>query len=124
MKQHGKTERYDDTFYVASVGTCKGDSGGPAFVEEKPNHFVVTGSGNNFNQIYAGGADFPPTLTYYTSVCVQIFGRVNNSSSFLGLVSGGRGALGECGGINNPIHYVRFKKFTRWVIMNIQSKAR
>ena len=25
----------------------------------------------------------------------------------LGVVSGGRGELGECGGINNPIHYVR-----------------
>ena len=27
--------------------------------------------------------------------------------SVLGVVSGGRGALGECGGINNPVHYVR-----------------
>ena len=80
VKQHGETERYGDTSYVASVGTCQGDSGGPAFVEEKPNHFVVTGSGNNFNQIYAGGGRFSPTLTYYTSVCVQIFGRVNNFS--------------------------------------------
>ena len=24
-----------------------------------------------------------------------------------GLVSGGRGNLGKCGGINNPVHYVR-----------------
>ena len=24
-----------------------------------------------------------------------------------GLVSGGRGYLGNCGGINNPVHYVR-----------------
>ena len=24
------------------------------------------------------------------------------------MVSGGRGTLGECGGINNPIHYVRY----------------
>ena len=80
VKQHGETERYGDTSYVASVGTCQGDSGGPAFVEEKPNHFVVTGSGNNFNQSYAGGGRFSPTLTYYTSVCVQIFGRVNNFS--------------------------------------------
>ena len=128
MKQHGETERYGDTSYVASVGTCKGDSGGPAFVEEMPGHFVVTGSGNNFNQIYAGGQIVPhPHVLYecmYEYICVPIFGRVNNSSSFLGVVSGGRGVLGECGGINNPIHYVRFKRFTRWVIMNIQSKAR
>ena len=44
MKQDGETVRYGNTFYVASAGTCNGDSGGPAFVEEKPNHFVVTGS--------------------------------------------------------------------------------
>ena len=25
----------------------------------------------------------------------------------IGIVSGGRGALGKCGGINNPTHYVR-----------------
>ena len=48
MKQDGETVRYDDTFYVASVGTCRGDSGGPAFVEEKPNYFVVTGFSTNF----------------------------------------------------------------------------
>ena len=28
--------------YIASVGTCKGDSGGPVFVEEG-DRFVVTG---------------------------------------------------------------------------------
>ena len=26
-----------------------------------------------------------------------------------GLVSGGRGYLGKCGGINNPVHYVRLQ---------------
>ena len=71
-----------------------------------------------------GGGRFSPTLTYYTIVCVQIFGRVNNSSSFLGVVSGGRGFLGECGGINNPIHYVRVKRFTRWIVENIEHEAR
>ena len=90
MKQDSETVRYNDTFYVASAGTCKGDSGGPAFVEEKPNHFVVTGSS--------------------TSFC---------SFSFLGIVSGGRGNLGECGGINTVIHYVRLKKFTVWILKNI-----
>ena len=25
-----------------------------------------------------------------------------------GVVSGGRGDLGKCGGINNPVHYVRY----------------
>jgi len=36
-----------------------------------------------------------------------------------GVVSGGRGTLGECGGINNPIHYVRVKKLTAWIVRNI-----
>ena len=27
------------------------------------------------------------------------------------MVSGGRGTLGECGGINNPVHYVRYVFF-------------
>jgi len=33
----------------------------------------------------------------------------------LGAVSGGRGSLGECGGMNNPTHYVRVKAFDRWI---------
>ena len=28
------------------------------------------------------------------------------NNCMLGLVSGGRGTLGQCGGVNNPIHYV------------------
>jgi len=69
--------RYGSKKYVASVGTCKGDSGGPSFIKEG-GRYVVTG-----------------------------------------VVSGGRGTLGECGGINNPIHYVRVRSFTRWIIQNI-----
>ena len=35
------------------------------------------------------------------------------------MVSGGRGELGECGGINNPIHYVRLvlMSFCRHVLL-------
>jgi len=72
-----KEKRYGQDGYIASVGTCKGDSGGPAFVQEG-DRFVVTG-----------------------------------------VVSGGRGILGECGGVNNPIHYVRVKMFTDWIQLNI-----
>merc|ERR1719244_667801 len=36
-----------------------------------------------------------------------------------GVVSGGRGALSQCGGINNPIHYTRLKKFSSWIVKNI-----
>ena len=53
-----KTSRFGKTSYVASVGTCQvilksawdmntshmqGDSGGPSFVEESKDNFVVTG---------------------------------------------------------------------------------
>jgi len=36
-----------------------------------------------------------------------------------GVVSGGRGTLGKCGGINNPIHYVRVKRFLLWIVRNV-----
>ena len=56
--------------YVASVGACTGDSGGPLYMSEINakgiRQYIVTG-----------------------------------------IVSGGRGALKDCGGINNPVHYVR-----------------
>eukprot|EP00091_Calanus_sinicus_P002228 TRINITY_DN1226_c0_g1_i9.p1 TRINITY_DN1226_c0_g1~~TRINITY_DN1226_c0_g1_i9.p1 ORF type:complete len:512 (-),score=117.34 TRINITY_DN1226_c0_g1_i9:229-1764(-) len=66
--------------YIASPGTCSGDSGGPMYQEEKhwrygSKKYVVTGS-----------------------------------------VSGGRGELGYCGGIDNPVHYVRLKFFARWIV--------
>ena len=41
-----------------------------------------------------------------------------------GIVSGGRGKLGGCGGINNPVHYVRVKMFTQWIVGNIETEAR
>ena len=72
----------------------QGDSGGPSFVEESKGRYVVTGA------------------------------RFNKNPSFVGIVSGGRGTLGECGGINNPIHYVRVKRFTRWIVENIENDAR
>jgi len=33
----------------------------------------------------------------------------------LGVVSGGRGVLSNCGGLNNPTHYARVKKFGQWI---------
>ena len=72
----------------------QGDSGGPSFVEESKGRFVVTGV------------------------------RFNKDSSFVGIVSDGRGTLRECGGINNPTYYVRVKKFGRWIMENIESEAR
>ena len=72
----------------------QGDSGGPSFVEEIKGRFVLTG------------------------------GRSNKVICFAGVVSGGRGILGECGGINNPIHYVRVKKFNKWILGNLGKKER
>ena len=72
----------------------QGDSGGPSFVEESEGRYVVTGR------------------------------RSNKDFSFVGVVSGGRGVLGECGGINNPIHYVRVKRFTRWIVANLDREKR
>jgi len=78
--QEDTPERYGMTSYVASPGTCKGDSGGPVFVKDG-NNFVVTG-----------------------------------------LVSGGRGPLGFCGGINNPVHYARVKMFSNWILSHLDGK--
>jgi len=46
---------------------------------------------------------------------------VKDGSNFVvtGVVSGGRGVLGYCGGVNNPIHYVRVKMFTPWIQANM-----
>jgi len=41
-----------------------------------------------------------------------------------GVVSGGRGTLGECGGINNPVHYVRVKKLVMWIMRNLGKDKR
>ena len=41
---------------------------------------------------------------------------------FLGVVSGGRGMLGECGGINNPIHYIRYALLKARTVINTTIK--
>ena len=82
IENSGPVTRYGTDSYVASVGTCQGDSGGPVFVEEEKDRYVVTGE------------ELGVCFLYSHHPC-------------LGVVSGGRGELGECGGINNPIHYVR-----------------
>ena len=77
-----------------NTSPMQGDSGGPSFVEESKGRFVVTGA------------------------------RSKKDSSFVGIVSDGRGTLKECGGINNPTYYVRVKKFSRWIMENIESEER
>ena len=87
-KHYGIKEGLNEWGYVASAGTCSGDSGGPLYVSDS-DQSVVTG-----------------------------------------VVSGGRGDLASCGGINNPVHYVRYremslsavhkifrvKKFVLWIV--------
>jgi len=45
----------------------------------------------------------------------EVFGKKRHFV-VTGLVSGGRGRLGNCGGLNNPVHYVRLKKLVPWVM--------
>lgn len=52
-----------------------------------------------------------------------VFVQEDDHFVLLGVTSGGRGALGKCGGINNPVHYVRVRAFTRW-ILEIMGKER
>jgi len=82
IKNYGPVTRYGSTTYVASAGTCNGDSGGPVFVKDGDN-FVVTG-----------------------------------------VVSGGRGPKGKCGGINNPVHYARVKRFSTWLFHFVDKSSR
>jgi len=51
---------------------------------------------------------------------------VEEGSNFIltGVVSGGRGELGNCGGVNNPVHYVRVKKLTKWISINLGKEKR
>ena len=54
----------------------------------------------------------------------QVFDPIQQKTFFKGVVSGGRGTLGECGGVNNPIHYVRVRSLTRWIVDNIGHGSR
>ena len=53
VKSDGPVERYGSTSYVASVGTCNGDSGGPVFIQEGSN-FVLTGDGIGVGHVSRG----------------------------------------------------------------------
>jgi len=81
-KSQTPATRYGSSTYVASAGTCSGDSGGPVFVKDGYNHVVT------------------------------------------GVVSGGRGPQGLCGGVNNPVHYARVRSFTMWLYHFMDEKSR
>ena len=78
-------DRDRDEVYISSVGSCKGDSGGPVFVKSKLQSY-----GSNY--------------------------------VLLGLVSGSRSNISECGGINNPTLYIRIKALTNWIVKHVDKK--
>ena len=43
-------------------------------------------------------------------------------SVVLGLVSGGRGHIKQCGGVNNPTVYVRLKTLSPWILRHVDKK--
>merc|ERR1712226_975049 len=53
-----------------------------------------------------------------------VFQKEGDHFVVTGATSGGRGKLGECGGINNPVHYARVKHFTRWIVENMGKERR
>merc|ERR1712215_544919 len=83
--------------------------------------------GTKYRKVESNG----PAERYGTTHYVTSAGTCNGDSGgpvFLkegdkfvvtGATSGGRGKLGECGGINNPVHYARIKHFTRWIVENM-----
>ena len=40
----------------------------------------------------------------------------------LGLVSGGRSNIKQCGGVNNPTVYVRLKTLSSWILRHVKKK--
>jgi len=79
VKRYHYGEHLGFSGYVASAGTCSGDSGGPVYQVQKNRR--------------TGRAKYIVT----------------------GAVSGGRGKLGACGGINNPVHYTKIQAFVSWI---------
>jgi hypothetical protein len=65
----------ENSWFIRSTGSCKGDSGGPLYEELDGQTFVLLGS-----------------------------------------TSRGTGKLQNCGGIDNPTHYVRIKHFVPWIL--------
>ena len=45
----------------------------------------------------------------------NFFPSRENFFVILGVTSSGTSNIGHCGGINNPTHYTRVKKITKWI---------
>jgi len=87
----------------------------------------IKNGANNYKQIPRGSYRHKLELLKGSNIYVHAAGTCNGDSGgpvfiknqfdnkyvVLGTVSGGRG-LGDCGGMNNPSHYVRVSAFRRW----------
>jgi len=53
-----------------------------------------------------------------------VYVKEGDTDIVLGVVSGGRGPVQACGGVNNPTHYVRVKIFGAWIVDVLGSDAK
>jgi len=96
VKQISGIEKYGeqflerkDHFIIKGTGSCQGDSGGPLYVE------------------HSNVDDKAPNVHRVENKDVQYV--------VIGITSRGSGKLGNCGGADNPTHYVRVKDFIKWI---------
>ena len=95
LQRHHYGAKYSPGGYMASPGTCMGDSGGPLYIKTGPGRYVLTGKFDGFHY------DFLLSGSHIESFCWP-----RSDEVVQGIVSGGR-VMGDCGGINNPVHYTR-----------------
>ena len=95
LQRHHYGAKYSPGGYMASPGTCMGDSGGPLYLKTGPGRYVLTGKFDGFHY------DFLLSGSHIESFCWP-----RSDEVVQGIVSGGR-VMGDCGGINNPVHYTR-----------------
>ena len=95
LQRHHYGAKYSPGGYMASPGTCMGDSGGPLYLKTGPGRYVLTGKFDGFYY------DFLLSGSHIESFCWP-----RSDEVVQGIVSGGR-VMGDCGGINNPVHYTR-----------------
>ena len=70
-------------------------------------------SGPGSCQLDSGGPLFKKTLHKNGKIRVVL----------LGITSKGHSSIGNCGGINNPTHYVRIRKMLPWIKRHINEKS-
>jgi len=94
----------------------------------KEETWKETGSG--FQKVQEGEVRRYGTTSYVASVGTcqgdsggPVFVEEYDRFVVTGVVSGGRGELGDCGGVNNPIHYARVKRLTNWILEILDQRS-